>query len=116
MLEQIESALKEVLEPVFYGSADDIDNSALWNYIVFFRDTTNRSEGNLSYADYYTVAIIHENWVPNELIEAVITKMEALKGMRLAKADIEFEYSRKPSTNAVIEVAAIPFVLARKKV
>lgn len=116
MLEQIESALKGVLEPVFYGSAGDVSNSELWNYIVFFRDTTNRSESNLSYSDYYTVAIVHENWVPNEMIEAVISKMEALKGMRLAKADIDFEYSRKPSTNAVIEIAAIPFVHSRKKV
>ena len=115
MLQAIEAALREVQEPVFYGSADDVGNSALWNYIVFFRDTTTRSDTNTSYTDRYTVALIHENWVPNELIDAVIEKMEAIKGMRMAKADVDFEYTRKPSTNAVIEVAVIPFIHTRKK-
>lgn len=116
MLQQIEAALKEVLEPVFYGSADDVGNAALWNYIVFLRDRATRSETNKGYSDYYTVAIVHENWVPVELIDAVIDKLEAISGVRMAKSEIEFNYTRKPTNNAVVEVATIPFVHARKKV
>jgi hypothetical protein len=116
MLQTIESALREVQEPVFYGSADDVGNTALWNYIVFFRDRIARNQNNTGYTDYFTVAIIHENWVPDEMIEAAIVKMEALPGFKLANADVSFDYTRKPGTNAVIEVATLTFARARKRV
>lgn len=116
MLQQIEAKLKEVSDKVFYGAADDIGNSALWNYIVFFRDSVKRGTNNTSFTDYFTVAIIHENWVPDEMIEATISNMESLPGMRLANNDIEFNYSSKPSTNAVIEIATLTFARARKRV
>ena len=115
MLVDIESKLKEVTDLVFYGSADDVGNAALWNYIVFFRDKTARNQNNTSYTDYYTVAIIHENWVPNEMIEMVISNLETLPGVRLANSDIGFDYTRKPSTNAVIEIATLTFSRPRKK-
>lgn len=116
MLEKIEAALKEVLEPVFYGSADDVGNAALWNYIVFFRDRTSRSGTNKGYSNYYTVGIVCENYVPDEMIEATISKLETLPGVRMAASDIDFNYTRKPGTNAVVEVASISFVHALKKV
>lgn len=116
MLKPIESKLYEVADKVYYGAADEADNIALWNYIVFLRNTIRRGPNNTSYSNYYTVAIVHENWVPQEMIDAVIEKVESLPGMRLAQSDIEFDYTRKPGTNAVIEVASIPFVHARKKV
>ena len=116
MLQAIESALREVQEPVFYGSADDVGNAALWNYIVFFRDRRARNQNNTGYTDYFTVAVIHENWVPDEMIEAVIEKVEALPGFRLANTDVVFDYARKPGTNAVIEVATLTFSRARKRV
>ena len=116
MLQTIEAKLKEVVEPVFYGSADDVGNAALWNYIVFFRANTKRSETNKGWSDYYTVALVHEDWVPLDLVEKVVEKLEAIPGMHMAKSDIDYNYTRKPSTNAVVEIASIPFVHARKKV
>lgn len=114
MLQKIEAALKGVLEPVFYGSADDVGNNALWNYIVFFRDRTSRTANNTSFTDYYTVAIINENYVPDDLISSVISVMESIPSIRLANSDIDFSYSRKPSTNAVIEIATLTFSRARR--
>ena len=116
MLQAIEAALREVQEPVFYGSADDVGNAALWNYIVFFRDRRARNQNNSGYTDYFIIAIIHENWVPSEMIDAVIERMETLPGIRLANTDISFDYTRKPGTNAVIEVATLTFAHARKRV
>ena len=116
MLQAIETALKEVQEPVFYGSADDVGNAALWNYIVFFRDHRARNQNNTGFTDYFTVALIHENWVPDETLEAVIAKMEALPGVKLAAADVDFNYTRKPGTNAVVEVATLSFSRSRKRV
>ena len=50
------------------------------------------------------------------MIDAVIVKLEALPGMRLANTDASFDYTRKPGTNAVIEVATLTFSRARKRV
>lgn len=116
MLRLIEEKLHEVADLVFYGSADVVKNNALWNYVVFWRETSSRSTNNTSYTDYYKVGIVHENWVPNEMIEATIAKLESLPGVRLANPNIDFNYSRKPSTNAVIEVATMTFSKPRKRV
>lgn len=116
MLQTIEAKLKEVLEPVFYGSADDVGNSALWDYIVFFRDKTSRSGTNKGYSDYYTIAIVHENWIPVDVVEKVVEKLESIPGMRMASGDIQYNYTRKPSTSGVVEIATISFVHAQKKV
>lgn len=116
MLQTIEAALKEVCEPVFYGAANDLNNAALWNYIVFFRDRTSRSATNKGFSDYFRVGIVHENWVPVEMIDAVVEKMENIPGMRLAESDIDFDYTVKPGTSAIIEVASLAFVRPRKRV
>ncbi len=115
MLEKIQTKLRGVSERVYYGSADNIDNAALWDYIVFFRERTARSMNATSYTDYFTVAVVCENWIPQELIISVIEAMESIAGMRLAKSDIEYNYTRKPSTNAVIEIATMSFGVPRKK-
>lgn len=114
-MQQIEAKLFEVADRVFYGSADDLENNALWNYIVFWRDSMKRSDNRTSFTDYYTVAVVQENWVTDELIESVISVMESLSGMRLANSEIDFNYSRKPGTNAVIEIATLTFCRPRKK-
>jgi len=116
LLVDIETKLREVADLVFYGSADDVANNAIWDYIVFWRDRTARNQNNTGFTDYYSVAIVHENWVPDEMIEATIEKIESLPGVRLASSDIDFNYSRKPSTNAVIEIATLTFSRARKRV
>lgn len=116
MLEQFEAKLREVADLVFYGSADDVANNVLWKYIVFWRARTVRNQNNTGYTDYYSVAIVHENWVPDEMISEVVETLEQLPGVRLASSDIEFDYTRKPSTNAVIEIATLSFSRARKRV
>ena len=116
MLRAIEEKLFEISDKVFYGSADDVENTALWNYVVFSRDKTSRATNNTGYTDYFTVAIIHEDYVPDEMVEETIDKLEALPGVRLAKTDVDYYYSRKPSTNAVIEIATLTFSRARRRV
>lgn len=117
MLQLIETKLLNVLPTVYYGTArDDEEHITLWNYIVFWRDSVKRSANNTSFTDYYTVAIVHEDWAPNELIEQIISEMESIPGMRLANSEIDFNYSRKPSTNAVIEIATLTFCVPRKRV
>lgn len=117
MLKQIEDKLFEVLPIVYYGAArDDEEEITLWNYIVFWRGRTTRNQNSTGFTDYYTVAIVHENWVPDELIEAAIEKVESIPGVRLASSDIEFNYTKKGNTNAVIEIATMTFSKSRKRV
>ena len=116
MLETIEKALRGVMPLVFYGSADDVGNAALWNYIVFFRERISQSQNKTGFVDYYTVAIVHEDWIPNDAIEDVISAMEALPGVRLASQDVDVNYTRKPGTNAVVEIATLSFSHSRKRV
>ena len=116
MLKEFEAKLREVADLVFYGSADDVANNSLWEYIVFWRDRTARNQNNTGFTDYYSVAFVSENYVPDERLNAIIDKIEGLPGVRLANSDIEFNYTRKPSTNAVIEIATLTFYRARKRV
>lgn len=116
MLQKIEAKLHEVSGLVFYGSADDIANNVLWQYTVFWRDRTTRNQNNTGFTDYYSVAIVHENFVPDEMIYLMISKMEELPGVRLSTEDIRFDYSAKPGTNAVVEIATLTFCCSRKRV
>lgn len=115
MLNQIKDKLREVSDLVYYGEADEIEPNVLWNYVVFWRGRTRRNENNTGFTHGYKVAIVNEEWVPEELIDSVIEKIESLPGMRLSSEDITFEYTRKPSTNAVLEIAIVSFSRARKK-
>lgn len=116
LLKTIEAKLQEVLEPVCYGAADDNTNTPMWRYIVFFRDRTSRSATNKGYTDYYTVAIVYEDWLPVEIVDEVVEKMESISGVKLASDNIEYNYTRKPNTNMVVEIATLTFSHARKKV
>ena len=115
MLDKIKQKLLEVSDVVFYGQADEIAPNVLWNYVVFWRGGMNRNENNTGYTHSYKVAIVNEEWVPEELIDSVIEKMESIPGMRLSRENVSFEYTRKPSTNAVLEIVILSFSRARKK-
>lgn len=114
MLETFESKLKEFGLPVFYGIADTVEDGALWNYIVFSRDRTTRSPNNRGYSDYVQVALVHENYIPVGVVEEIVDKMESISGVRLAQSDVKYTYTRKDSTNAIIELAVMTFVCPRK--
>lgn len=116
MLQTIEAALREVMPLVFYGTADDVGNAALWNYCVFFRERISQNQSKTGFTDYYTVALVHEDWIPDEAISDTIAALEALPGIRLASQDIDVNYMRKPGTNAVVEIATLSFSHSRKRV
>ena len=47
--EKIRGKLEEIDPMVFYGRAGKLDETVLWNYIVFFRDKRNSSENRTSH-------------------------------------------------------------------
>lgn len=115
ILEDIKNKLHEVDENVFYGMVSKSMNETLWNYIVFDRSFMGISANKTGYTDKFTVHIVREEWIPEDVVFEVIDKMLEIPGMRLAGNDAVYNYVEKPKTNIVIEMLSIDFVKPKKK-
>lgn len=116
LLEDIQKKLEEIDNNVFYGMADEEKITSDWNYTVFMRKNLSIGDQKQGYSDRYTVAVIRENFIPEELVTQVIDKMLEIQGMRIASPDCPYSYIKKPNTNVVVEILTMEFVKARKRV
>lgn len=117
ILEEIEKKLQEVQTDgrVYYGMVDLADAEKEWNYIVFSRNTLSTSESKRGYTDRFTVAIVRENYIPEGLDTTVIEKMCEIAGVRLSNPDSQYQYTRKPNTNTIVELLTMEFAKPRKR-
>ena len=114
MLNKIRDKLQELDDNVFYGAAKDNEATKnVWNYIVFGRDKMEPKENKTSFTYYFDVVIVREEYIPEDLIEQVIAKVEAC-GLRLADTPPEFEYKKK-NDDTVVEILVIHFYKAGKR-
>ena len=97
-------------DKVFYGMINQ--ELEEWDYIVYYR--TNSSDNVTSFTREFQVAVVEENNIQENYDEVVINKVLELSGVRVV-GDVEFEYTRKPNTDTVIEVMLITFAYANKK-
>lgn len=118
MLDDIKSKLLELQtenrdsfgEAVIYGRATSDNVPAKWNYITFNRTIIKRSGTNSNdYNEYFQINLVHEDYVPEENVYKIITKLGEITGLKLASNDIEFNYIVKNRTDMVVEVATITF-------
>jgi hypothetical protein len=114
ILEEIKDKLLEIDPVVFYGAVNTNEIETVWDYIVFERKVTKPSTNQTGYSHYFTVHIIRENFVPEGLELTVIEKMKEIPGIKLSSSDITYDYTVKPSTDAVVEMLSIDFVRAVK--
>lgn len=114
ILAEIKEKLLEIDPIVFYGAVNPNEIETVWDYIVFERKVTKPSTNQIGYSHYFTVHIIRENFVPEGLELTVIEKMKEIPGMKLSSNDITYDYTVKPSTDAVVEMLSIDFVRAVK--
>lgn len=114
MLQTVESKLREIDSLVFYGAVNLPENATLWNYTVFDRQMMRPNDNKTCYSYYFNVHIVREDFIPWGLEVEFINKMLEINGMRLAGSDITYDYTTKPNTNTVIEMATIGFVKALK--
>lgn len=112
MLEEIKNKLLELDPNVYYGLADKQNE---WNYIVFARHRTKLSENNTGKTEYYSVAVVRENYVEEEILDNLIDKMRKIPGIRIAKEDAGYSCIKKPNTNMVVEIMEVTFCRAVKK-
>ena len=110
--------IKEVLEsleigPVRYGRIKT--PPADWNYVVFARDRMSKSgsSGN-DFNRYYSVAIVHEDYIPEDMEKRVLGAMKKIKGLRLANDNIQYDYMVKSNSDTVVEMAVMTFTEALK--
>lgn len=114
ILTEINEKLLELNNNVWYGMSEEVTNLDTLDYIVFFRDYTTFSQEKQSFSDYYTVAIVQENYIPEDYFLQVIEKMTEIKGMKVTNDNINYDYTKKPNTDIIIEIATINFVKGRK--
>lgn len=116
MLKTIQSALEAVDINVHYGGVTGTTPADRWDYIVFSRGPLKRnSKGNTTYSQTINVAIVREEYVPEETIFQVVEAMEAIPNVRLDADACDFDYERKPNSKTVIEAALLSFSWMRKK-
>lgn len=109
MLTKIRESLERLnYGKVMYGRVTDVPEE--WNYIVFGRDTMKKSGTSRNdFNRYYTVAIVHEDYLPMDGEIAVIRELEKIPGLKLANDDIQYDYMVKSGSQKVVEMAVITF-------
>ena len=115
ILEDIKNKLLEIDDQVHYGTLTEGQNEDIWNYIVFARKHRKTAKDKTGDVKYYEVAIVRENFIPEDDEESVIEKMLELPGMRLSAGDHPYEYTTKKNTETVVEMLVLEFYKASKR-
>lgn len=114
MLSEIQTALEALGLPVYYGAAGSLSGEDVWDYIVFYRRTLSPSTSKTGLSQVYEVAVVCEEFVPDEKVTGVIGAMTSIPGFRLADTGGTYQYTKKPNTEQVIEILTIDFTRPMK--
>ena len=117
ILDRIRSTLESLaqgevkMEGVYYGACRE-EKLDRWNYFVFNRlKTTKNNSSKMDYQTFYQVHIVHEDYIPEGYVEAVIgelsKKAEGSTKLRPTNDDVNYNYTFKGGTNVVVEIATI---------
>ena len=95
----------------YYGACNERELDH-WNYFVFNRRvTTKRNGSRQDYQTFYEVHIVHEDYIPEGYVEAVVAALEAEDEsgtkIRATDDDIRYDYVFKGNTDVVVEMATI---------
>lgn len=109
MLNQIKEKLESLDKgPVQYGRVTN--SPPVWNYIVFGRARMSRSDSSrIDFNRYYTVVIVHEDYIPEGTEIEVKKTLEEIRGLKLAQDDIQYDYTVKKNSDTVVEMAVLTF-------
>lgn len=115
LLNDVKTKLEEVDPNVHYGMmAKDPEEVPVWDYIVFNRTKLRQGQDKNSLGDLFEVHIVRENFIPEDLDKEVIAKMREIPGVRPTSDDGNYDYTKKPGTDTVVEMLTLTFVRARK--
>ena len=112
---KIEQALKEIDDTVFYGKMPESFIKEDWNCIVFGKNSIKPTgTSNIDMIDNYWVAIIRENYIPDDLVYEIIDKLNSLPGLKLTSDEGNYEYVFKNKTDLVVEFLTLSFSKVKK--
>ena len=112
-LDKINECLQTLELPVYYGTAAGIGKAQSWNYVVFGRENATGNANLTSITHNYSVAIVHEDFVPEDVLGNVLKAMSTIPGMRW-QGEAAFDYMAKPGTDDVVELMVVRFQKAEK--
>lgn len=101
----------------FFGLADEtfLKNTKSLDYIVYGPAGFSKAgTSGTDLTDYFTVAIIRENFVSDDLKQNVIRSMLSIPGIRLADKDAQSSFMKKGNTDTLVELLIITFAKARR--
>lgn len=109
MLNEIKEKLENLnLGPVEYGRVTNDPN--VWNYAVFARRNMSRAGASkIDFNRYYTVVVVHEDYIPEGTEVEVIKALKEINGLHLATDDIQYDYTVKRNSDTVVEMAVMTF-------
>ena len=115
MRNKIKEKLLEVDSTIFYGLVPENYEIDDWNYLVFGqRKIRKKASDSLDLNGYWYVAIVRENYIPDDVVFDVMKKMGEIAGLRLADGDFEYSYVTKGNTNIVVEILELQFTKTKK--
>lgn len=114
ILNSIQEKLEAFDYPVFYGTAAKLPKNAPWNYIVFSRDEFNPTGNKTGDANTYNVAIVCEEYIPEDLPRQVIDSVTEIAGMRISNDKCQYVYDVKPGTTDTVEMLVLRFTRPKK--
>ncbi len=115
LLESIEKCLNTFGLPVYYGRSFAKQNDA-WNYIVFNRQSFNKSGTSRIDLNYqYQVHIIMENYIDEDFEINIIKALQEQTKLKLT-GTAQYNYVTKNNTDIVVEMVTLTFTRTSKGV
>ena len=115
LLESIEKCLNTFGLPVYYGRSFAKQNDA-WNYIVFNRQSFNKSGTSRIDLNYqYQVHIIMENYIDEDFEINIIKALQEQTKLKLT-GTAQYNYVTKNNTDIVAEMVTLTFTRTSKGV
>ena len=104
-LDQIRAVL-EKFGATYYGNASP-KVSETWDYTVFRRAELSKALND--FVRKYTVAIVRESYIPENLEFEIIKAIIDETNLRLSETSADYSYVYKGSTDLVVEICVLTF-------
>lgn len=113
ILQNLESCLSNFGYPVYYGRSFAKQNDT-WNYIVFNRQSFNKTGTSGCDLNYqYQVHIIMENFIEEDFEINVIKAIQEQVRLKLT-GTAQYNYVTKNNTDIVVEMVTLTFTKTHK--
>lgn len=97
-------------ENLYYGTKPSSEATDDWSFFVFGRaNLIIKKNPSLSINSVYFVDIIQENFIDENLLFKIISKLEELPGLRVNEESCPNEYVYKSKTQVVCEMTRLTF-------